>query len=118
MQRPVHRTALLALTIATSLAFCSTVAVGATVDVAIGDGGLVFLAFLRDDPPGDQCVGPSAREATAPPRVLLGCPTTCGILEFATRELSSTIPSRALERFRITAYRTADAAAWSARSGW
>ena len=53
MQRPVHRTALLALTIATFLAFCSTVAVGATVDVAIGDGGLFFSPSSVTIQPGD-----------------------------------------------------------------
>ena len=53
MQRPVHRTALLVLTIATFLAFCSTVAVGATVDVAIGDGGLFFSPSSVTIQPGD-----------------------------------------------------------------
>jgi len=53
MQHPVHRTALLVLTIATSLAFCSTEAIGATVDVAIGDGGLFFSPSSVTIQPGD-----------------------------------------------------------------
>ena len=53
MQHPVHRTALLVLTIATSLAFCSTEAIGTTVDVAIGDGGLFFSPSSVTIQPGD-----------------------------------------------------------------
>jgi plastocyanin len=53
MQSPLHRTALLALIIATSLAFCPTGAVGATVDVAVGDGGLRFSPSSVTIHPGD-----------------------------------------------------------------
>ena len=53
MQSSLHRTAFLALTIAASLAFCRTAAVGATVDVAVADGGLFFTPSSVTIQPGD-----------------------------------------------------------------
>src|SRR5262245_23620843 len=55
MQSSLLRMALLALTIATSLAFCPTVAVGATVNVTVGPGfDLVFDPASVTIHPGDQ----------------------------------------------------------------
>jgi plastocyanin len=54
MQSSLQRTALWALAIATSLAFCPTVAVGATVNVAVGpNGNLVFSPSSVTIHPGD-----------------------------------------------------------------
>src|SRR5262245_17278640 len=53
MQRSLHRTALLALIIATSLAFCPTVAPGATVGVTVGAGGFFFSPSSVTIHPGD-----------------------------------------------------------------
>src|SRR5262245_50906923 len=53
MQRSLHRFTLLALTIAASLAVYPTVAVGATVIVTVGDGGLVFSPSSVTINPGD-----------------------------------------------------------------
>src|SRR5262245_50501770 len=53
MQRSLHRTALLAVIIATSLAFCPTVAFGATVGVTVGDGGFFFSPSSVTIHPGD-----------------------------------------------------------------
>ena len=55
MQSSLHRTALLALSIAASLAFCPTAAVGATFNVAVGPNGeLVFSPSSVTIHPGDQ----------------------------------------------------------------
>ena len=55
MQSSLHRTALLALIIAASLAFCPTVAFGATFNVAVGPNGeLVFSPSSVTIHPGDQ----------------------------------------------------------------
>lgn len=53
MRSSLHRTAFLALAIATSLTFCRTVAVSATVDVEIGNGGLFFSPSSVTIQPGD-----------------------------------------------------------------
>src|SRR5262245_52267856 len=53
MQSSLLRTALLALTIATSLVFCPTMAIGATVNVTVGNGGLVFSPSSVTIHPGD-----------------------------------------------------------------
>jgi plastocyanin len=55
MKTSLHRTALLALIIATSLAFCPTVAFGATFNVTVGpNGDLVFSPSSVTIQPGDQ----------------------------------------------------------------
>ena len=55
MQSFLHRTALLALSIAASLAFCPTAAFGATFNVAVGPNGeLVFSPSSVTIHPGDQ----------------------------------------------------------------
>jgi plastocyanin len=55
MKTSLYRTALLALTIATSLAFCPTVAFGTTFNVTVGpNGNLVFSPSSVTIHPGDQ----------------------------------------------------------------
>src|SRR5712672_936438 len=55
MQSSLHRTGLLALIIATSLAFCQTVAFSATFNVTVGpNGDLVFSPSSVTIHPGDQ----------------------------------------------------------------
>jgi plastocyanin len=53
MKTSLHATALSVVTIVTLLAFYPTVAIGTTVDVAVGNGGLFFSPSYVTIHPGD-----------------------------------------------------------------
>jgi len=59
-----------------------------------------------------KSAGPGVRAAIAQPQVPQDNQTVSGIREFIIRERPSLTLSTVPERFRITAFRTVDAATW------
>ena len=98
---------------ATSFTFYPKAARATTFDVTVGPGfDLVFSPSSVTIHPGDQVrwtFGSSGHSTTSARR---GSQAVSGILEFLTRERPSPTLSIVPERFRTTAFRTVDAAAW------
>lgn len=84
-----------------------------TFDVTVGPGfDLVFSPSSVTIHPGDQVRWTWGSDGHSTTSGSPGMPTASGILEFITTEQFSLTPLIAPERFRTTALRTEDVAAW------